>query len=559
MSEIEDIKCIFKGADTIPEILALAVDRFADKTSVKIGIDEKIDEYTFSQLKKDSDALSMRLKKLGAESEKIAVIGDVSYEWLVTYFGVIGSGNIVVPIDKNIGIAEIEKLLYMVGAAVLVFDTSCSHLAQHIEKSCISIKTFVCLQRTESFIGLFDFIGEQDGNLQSYEKVHADQTAMIVFTSGTTGESKGVMLSNQNICHNVLCSGYLLGKDCFKPEECVVPILPLHHMLQITAGILTPLLFWGMTVCIGNGLKDIPRTIARFKPALIVAVPMVAEGFYKQIMRRVQKDKKEDQMRFAIKFSNLLLKFGIDIRRIIFNKIIDSMGGKLRVLVCGGAFLDSDLVERFQEFGISLLNGYGITECSPVVSCNRVTCKKKNSVGLVAPKPYCQVKVENNEILIKGSIVMQGYYMDEESTKNAYCGSWFKTGDLGYLDDDNYLYITGRKKNLIILKDGNNISPEKIEKLIEQHPLIDSVFVYAVTKSKNEILVAAIHPDYAYAKETGIDDIEAEVEKVVAEINKSCPLYMHIETVEIHTEAFDKTALGKVRRFKYIMQEGDVI
>jgi len=552
MSEIASIVDDFAGADTIPALLSRAVDRFPNEIAVKTNVKGTIVEKTYLQLKKDSNAVSVNLKKMGIKANKVAFIGKICYEWVVTYFGVTGSRNIVVPIDKDLSMPEVEKLLCLADVSVLFFDDSNMDVAQYIRHHCKNVKLIVCFQPTESFPSLFDFNGEQGNTLPDDINVQADQTAMIVFTSGTTGESKGVMLSHQNICHNIICSIYLIGKDTFIHGECTVPILPPHHMLEITTGILAPMLFYGITICIGGGLKDVSKNLKQFRPVLLIMVPMVVEGIYKRIWSEAQKRRKGGRLKFAIKLSNLLLKLRIDIRRVLFRGVMDSLGGELRIIVCGGAHMDSDLVEKFRAFGITLLNGYGITECSPVVTCNPTNHIKRNSVGLVAPVPYCQVKIEGDEILIRGSIVMQGYYKEEVKTMEAFDREWFKTGDLGYLDKDNYLFITGRKKNLIILKDGNNISPEELEHSIEQHPLVDSVFVYAMHKNKADILVAAIHPNYKYAMDNGIDDSKATLEKVIVVINQKWPRYKRIQMVEVYEKAFDRTALGKVKRFKYI-------
>lgn len=551
MSDLSNILKILDNANTIPELLSYAAGRFQNQVAVKAKMKDKIIEKTFVQLKDDSDALSAKLEEMGFVQEKVAVIGGLCYEWLVTYFGVTGSGNIVVSIDKDLNPVDIEKLVLQADVSALFIDDSRLDLALHLGKQCSSIKRIVCFQSTDRFEGLFAFISKRCYDRPQKIPVPPGQTAMIVFTSGDAGDTKGAMLSHKNICHNVICSAYLLGKNLLRPGECTVPVLPVHHMFGITSSILTLTLYYGGTLCISGGLNDYFKSLKQFRPTVLVMVPMIVEGIYKKIWREAKKNGLEDRLIFRIKLSRFLLKLKIDIRRFLFREVLESLGGNLRVISCGGAFMDPSLVDKFRDFGITLLNGYGITECSPVVSSNRPNGMKRNSVGLVAPEPYCQVKIDNGEIMIKGSIVASGYYKDPVNTSKTFDGAWFKTGDLGYLDKDNYLYITGRKKDLIILKDGNNISPVEIEMTLEQHPLVDSAFVYAAKKNLSETLVAAIHPNAKYAAENHIDDIKSALDAIVDSINKLSPAFKRIRMVEVVEDSFDKSVLKKEKRNKF--------
>ncbi|MFC3749969.1 AMP-binding protein [Paenibacillus sp. GCM10012306] len=524
MNEILKIADILDGADTIPELLSNAVGRFQQQTAVKFKANGAIIEKTYVQLKADSDALSAAFEERGLAQINIGIIGDLSYEWMVTFFGVTGSGNTVVPIDKDLSLLNIERLILQADVVVLFVDGNRLYIAEELRQRCESLKVIVCFDNTERFQSLDEFSWERASKQPMAIRVHADHTAMIVFTSSAAGDHKGAMLSHRNLCHDVLCSVYLVGRGAFTPGECTVPVLPPHHMFAITPGILAPMLFYGITVCIGGGLNNYLKSVKQFSPAMLIMVPMIVEGIYKRILREAKKNGKENR------------------------EVLNMLGGELRTIICGGAYMDAELVDKFQALGITLLNGYGITECSPVVSCNRPGSIRKNSVGLVAPEPYCQVKINNGEIMVRGSIVMQGYYKDQRGTQEAFEEGWFKTGDLGYTDKDNYLYITGRKKDLIILKDGNNISPVEIEQAIEEHPLIDRSLVYAADKNGTEMLMAVIYPDYKYADNNGIDDVEAALNEVIHTINKSSPAFKRIRRVEVHEKAFDKQDMKKERR-----------
>jgi long-chain acyl-CoA synthetase len=321
-------------------------------------------------------------------------------------------------------------------------------------------------------------------------------------------------------------------------------------MFEMTAGLLAPL-YYGITICFGRGIKHISNDVKRVKPAVLVLVPMVVEGIYKRICLEISKSGNEKSFRRAIKLSNILRKFNIDLRSVLFKKIQESFGGKLRIVVCGGAYLDPDLVERFDELGISLRNGYGISECSPVVACNMEKKSKAGSAGFVAPSPYCEVKIVESEIYVRGTIVTQGYYQDAEATDQAFEEGWFKTGDLGYLDDEGFLFITGRKKNLIVLSDGNNISPEELEFHLEKIELISSVFVCDKKHHHATLVTACIYPDFEYAESMGVSDIKQKLEDEIQKINAIFPLYKRIQNIEIFDEDFSKTALGKIKRYAH--------
>jgi long-chain acyl-CoA synthetase len=322
-------------------------------------------------------------------------------------------------------------------------------------------------------------------------------------------------------------------------------------MFCLTANILTGF-YLGVSLCFGGGLKYISDNLKYFKPSVIVAVPLIVDSIYKRIRIEAKKGGRERKLKRAIYMSNILRKIKIDIRKILFKEVLNYFGGDLNVIVCGGAFLEPDLVTKYDEFGISLRNGYGITECSPVIACNVKKRIKIDSVGLIAPSPYCDIKIIDGEICIKGSIVMDGYYNDQTSTKEVFVNGYFKTGDTGYIDEDNYLYITGRKKNLIILSDGNNISPEELENHLEKIPLVKSVIVCAKKQASNTIIVAQIFPDYDYIAETDCIDVEKGLNEEIKKVNDGLPPHKKIQRMEIVETDFQKTALGKVKRYLHI-------
>lgn len=522
MSELERIIEFMGRADTIPELLSHSAGRYRHQTAVEAKQDGERLQKTYLQLKSDSDALSAALEARGLSQKHVAFIGGLSYEWLVAFFGVTGSGNIAVPIDKDLSLADLVTLVLQADISMLFVDSSQSHIVEQIGRSCEALEVIVCFQAGGPFSSITEFIRDTrcSEKLRSTH-VAADQAAMIVFTSSETGGYKGAMLSHRNICHNIICSVYLAGMEAFEPGGCTVVVLPPHHMFAVTSGMLVPLLFYGLTLCLSGGLSGYLSSIQQFRPSLLFMVPMLVEGMYKRISRE------------AARTGQLNLEF---------------FGGQLRTIICGGAYLDAELVEKYKQLGITLLNGYGITECSPLVSCNRPYGVISHSVGLVGPEPYCQVRIKDDEIQVQGSIVMKQYYKDCKSTEEAFDQGWFKTGDLGYLDQHNYLYITGRKKDLIILKDGNNISPVGIEQSIEQHPLVEQSLVYADDKKGAEMLVAIIHPDYDYAANNGFNDVKLALDDLIQALNNNSPAFKRIRRIEVSEKPFDKLALKKALR-----------
>ena len=488
-------------------------------------------------------AFSLRSSKIRAAN--IAIVGELCYDWIVAFLGTICSGNVAVPIDKDLSAEEMSEQLSRANADVVFFDRSCAQKAQHLtenapERKCISFEKHEGCESVEEYL-------ESENMPELGFEASPDAAAILIFTSGTTGVSKIVELTNRNICDDVYCC-YLFLKDAVKPGDKNIPVLPPHHMFALTANILTGL-YLGATLCFGGGVKKISDTIKYFKPSIMLLVPMIVESMYKKIWVEAKKQGRERTLKRAIKLSNVLRKIKIDMRKTLFRDILGNFGGNLKTIICGGAFLEPELVLKYEELGICLRNGYGITECSPVVACNLNKLNKPGSAGLIAPSPYCDVKIIDGEICVKGSIVMFEYYKDPAASKEAFVSGYFKTGDLGYVDRDHYLYITGRKKNLIISSDGNNISPEELEILFEKIPLVKSVMICAEEGPHHAMITARIFPDHGYAADNHIGDVKEALDAEVKKINAALPSYKRIQQVEVVEADFQKTALGKIKRY----------
>jgi long-chain acyl-CoA synthetase len=545
----------FKNIQTVPALIDYAVNRYGDLPAVKSKDKDLVVSISRRQIQQASFYVASLFAQKGIYGKHIAIIGNPGSDWLILFLAVVSSGNTAVLIDKNLDEQDIAQLMRQADVSHLVLDSSLSSKAPHLKSVLDPDNPGMSFGEEnggeiDGFFHLRHYLDEALNKTTCNPDIaiHPDQDAVIVFTSGATGNSKAVLLSHKNICDKV-CGILHIIRD-FPPGEHGISVLPPHHILEVTAGLLAPLCY-GATFCFGGGLKYLSRNIKFFQPVFMLVVPMVVEGFYKQILNEIRRKGKEKQMTQIIRLSNLLRLLKIDLRRWLFKSIHDVFGGKIRTIFCGGAFLDPELVKRFDEWGLPLCDGYGITECTSAVSCNLPHQQKLGSVGMPLPAPFCEVKIDDGEILVRGSIVMKEYYNDKEATQQVFSDGWFKTGDLGYIDADGFLFITGRKKNLIILSDGNNISPEELETLLENLPLIKSVFVCAKEHNNLSMITACIHPDFEYARENGIENLQMELERQTAQINASLPFYKRIQRIELCEDDFEKTPLGKVKRHKY--------
>ncbi|MEG2203261.1 MAG: AMP-binding protein, partial [Christensenellaceae bacterium] len=407
----------------------------------------------------DINALGNALLGLGLEGKNIAVIGETSYEWIITYFAVTCGVGVIVPIDKELPEAEIANIIDDSSAACVVYSQTFDEIFENLKGQLKTVDCYIKMNQIEELIAQ----GEQK-NL-GYESKKIDEYAMstILYTSGTTGKSKGVMLTHNSIvCASAGGLSLLedgLGKVCMS-------VLPVHHSFECTHGIMM-MIQNGTTICINDSLRNLLPNLQFFKPDFVFVVPLFVDMMYKKVWANIKANGKEEEMRALILKSNDLLAQGIDKRAEFFGSVKDAFGGNLSLILCGGAPLSSALAQGFREIGIDIINGYGITECSPLVAVNRRRCFKDGTVGL--PIACNEIKIEhadedgNGEIWVKGGNVMLGYYKNAAATAKAMCDGWFDTGDIGKIDEEGFLVISGRMKNLIVLANGKNIYPEEIE------------------------------------------------------------------------------------------------
>ncbi|MGG0823588.1 AMP-binding protein [Paenibacillus turicensis] len=465
------------------------------------------------------------------KNSKIALIGENSYEWLVSYFAAVIGSNVIVPIDKDLSIQEIYRIAEDSGVEAIVYSNDYCDVAEELQTRSSKIRCFFNMKNMDEYRekGQADVQHKEDF---INNEIEPDQLCTIIYTSGTTGKPKGVMLSNRNLASNIAgaCQNF------FATDSSML-VLPLHHTFALTS--ILCMFNWGVRIPINSSLKKFNSDLKQFKPYCMFLVPMFVESMYKRIWEVASEKKITTKLKRAIGMSNCLRRIGIDIRRVLFKQIIDEFGGKLEFIVSGGAFLEEKYIKGFEEFGITVLNGYGVSECSPVVAVNRNKYYSYKSVGL--PLVSNKVKIGtcdqegNGPILVKGPNVMLGYYNNEEATNNAICDGWFNTGDIGYLDSNGFLYITGREKNLIILSNGKNIYPEEIESELMKCEWIHEVIVYG----QDNCLHAAIF------SEQGDQDA---IRKFITTYNYGKPVFKQIHKVTFREVEFEKTTTKKIKR-----------
>ena len=480
---------------------------------------------SYKEFKEDVEALGTYFISKGYNRTHVAVIGENSYFWIVTYFATVNSNNIIVPLDKEASVDDLKYLVEKSDTTVIVHSHDFFDEAQ-----ATGCDTLIDMNDLHNII-------KEGKNLinngdSSYKNTEINENVMctLVYTSGTTSEPKGVMLSHLNIVFDTIAT----SKSVLIPDSALV-MLPIHHTYGFVASLTIPMLV-GSSIFINSSMRKLMDDIKYAKPKYIACVPLIAETFYKKVQDNIKNTGKDTLIKKLLVISNALCKCGIDIRRNLFKKIIDAFGGNLEILVIGGAPINENCVIGFHNFGINVLCGYGITECSPIVSTMRNNHYEPKSMGTV--HPGVEVKIKDGEIQVKGNIVFGGYYKNETATQEAFDGEWFKTGDLGEYKD-NMLYINGRIKNLIILTNGKNVSPEELEqKFCDNISEINEIIVY----ENDGIIVAEIYcADADDAKKN-------EIKNKILNFNKTLPTYKQTGKVVFRDTEFPKTTTKKIKR-----------
>jgi len=558
--------------DDMRSLVEEAAQNFTDSIAISYKEnywDKEVRKITFTQWRDDVRNLGTALISCGFREKTIAIVGENSYGWCCSFFGVMAIGSVTVPVDKELPAEDIDGIITTTDCKAVIFGKSSEARIKEILNNGgfrtvdtlisvapeSSIGTTVLNGRKLTSLAALQAEGERlykDGDNSYYDyKIDVNKLASIVFTSGTTGKGKGVMLSQANIGLDMT-----LGMYNFDITRKTLHVLPPHHTFGSTVNYVGHL-SQGCEVYISSGIKHVSDEIREQQPTHLILVPAFLEVMNRKIWTTARKSGKEGLLKAMMKVSDLLRKVGIDVRKKLFASVLSAFGGKLELIICGGAKLYEEIINTFDSLGITILNGYGITECSPLISANRNRYRKPGSVG--TPILACRVKIDNpdengeGEICVKGPNVMLGYYNNPEATAEVFDkDGFFHTGDYGKLDEEGWIYITGRKKNLIILSNGKNVYPEEIEADLQKVEGVAEVVVYAgesrVQKDKITI-VAEVFPDSDLLKDKGITDLQAYFEDQVRQLNAKMPPYKAVKRVKLRDTEFQKNTSRKITRF----------
>ena len=519
---------------------------------------------SYKEAKKDVDSLGTALVSMGFKDKHIGVIGENSYHWAISYLAVACGTGVVVPLDKELTEPELKQL-------VLDGEIACVFCDEKFKDTFIEIKNSGETQLTtvvnmeidedrDDELSILTLIAKgkkllEEGNREFVDAViERDKMGVLLFTSGTTGMSKGVMLSHGNIVEVLMTAPTIVN---VVPEDIFFSVLPIHHTYECTCGFLMPL-YRGASLAFCEGLKYIVKNISEIKPTMFLCVPLIMESIYKKIWTQAKKSGMEKKLKTLLKINRITKKVGINI---VPKKITDVFGGRMKTMICGGAAIDPAILDGINDFGISCLQGYGLTECAPICALNPDVGMKSASAGY--PPPGIEIKIDNpdeetgiGEICTRGPNVMLGYYKNEEATREVLIDGWFHTGDLGYIDKENFVYITGRKKSVIITKNGKNVYPEEIEYYLGKIPYVGESFVWgkdneesgetlinATIRLDEEEIKQALGEDYS--DQQALDLVWEEVDK----LNAQLPYFKKIRKIDIRKREFEKTTAKKIKRF----------
>ena len=539
------------------ELLITSKDLYKEKTAFLTKEGGQYMPVTFRQFYDDCVCLATAFNEMGLSGKHIGVIGENSYRWAVTYLAVASMGSVIVPMDKELPKEETAPLIEIAQLEAIVYSKKC-------EETVADAKINNKINMEEDFSALVKkgrALREKGDKFFEGVKIDPEVMSVLLFTSGTTSNSKAVMLSQKNIVTNIMAMCKMVYVD---ENDTLLSVLPMHHTYECTCGFLAPY-YRGCTIAFCEGLRHIQKNLKECRATIMLCVPLLADTLYKRVMQGIKKKGKEETVKKAIKISNFLLKFGIDIRRKLFAEIHESIGGKLSRLVCGAAATDPQTAAGMRALGIDVIQGYGLTECAPICAVNRFEHYRDAAAGL--PMPGMDVKITDpddegvGEIIVKGDNVMLGYYKNPEATAEVMKDGYFKTGDLGYIDKKGFVYITGRQKNVIVTKNGKNIFPEELETYLGRSPYISESMVYGVDNDEGDTdIYVQIVPSYEDIEEMnggpmGTEDVQHLIEEEVKKVNHTLQNFKRISKVIIRHEEFAKTTTKKIKRHVELNKE----
>ena len=559
--------------NTMQEVFEDVTVKFKDNVLITQKFDHKgkFEDITYGKFREDVIGLGTGLiEYLGLRDKRVVIISETTYEWYVSYMALLCGVGIAVPMDKELPENEFENLVKRSKASAVIFSHRKKELVDKVRDRLDGVEYFIEMYSDaelngkdvgfETIKNIGNKLYENGNNALLDTKIDKDEFKVLIFTSGTTSASKGVMVCNRNLTENVYaCQCYVY----LKPKDKLFSVLPLHHTYESTIGFLYPF-SQGASVAVCEGLKYLVSNLKETKPTAILAVPLLLENLYKKINQNIKKSGKETIVNSMIHVTNALKAVGIDIKRKVFAEILENLGGNLRIIVSAAAPMDKKIAKWLEDIGIEFLQGYGLTETAPISALTPESDPRTGSVGKAVV--CAQIKINNpnedgeGEVWIKSSTLMLGYYEMEEETKKVVKDGWFNSGDIGYLDKDGYLYITGRSKNVIVTANGKNIYPEEIELILGNIPYISECMVYGKGEKDNLTVSVKVIPNYTYIKENVKEDMTDEeiynlIWEEIKKVNKTLTSYKAIKCLEIKKDEFEKTTTMTIKRFAEIKKE----
>ncbi len=545
----------------VRDMLRSSCEIYSEKT---LFLEKKDGEYaptTYKQYLSDVNALGTKLIDMGLKGQKIAVVGPACYHWALSYMAVLCGVGVIVPLDKELPKEEIVNLIEVADVKMIIYSDKVKTIDDDIK---VEHKVKMGME-LEALVEEGRVLLENGDTSYITAEIDPEEMAVLLFTSGTTGMAKGVMHSHRTLCTNLHAMPKMFR---IYEEDIFLSVLPIHHTYECTCGFLCPI-YLGCTIAYCEGLRHIVKNLKETKASIMLGVPLLFETMYKNINKQIDKGGKRELVNKALKISGAAKKVGINLTKILFKDVHAALGGGIRAFISGAAAIDPEVAEGFRAFGINLVQGYGLTECAPIAALNRDFYFRDDAAGL--PLPGVEIKIDNpneegvGEILIKGGNVMMGYYNAPELTAEAIVDGWYHSGDLGYMDENSFVYITGRMKDVIVTKNGKNIFPAELESYLGRSNYISESLVFGKEKNNDLAVCAQVIPNYEevealLGKDYTEQQLIALIKEEIKKVNEIVQDYKRVVSFSIRIRPFDKTTTQKIKRFKTenISEEGNI-
>ncbi len=558
---------------SIQDMLLKSARKYQNKLALEDIAGTPISKLTYQQLLDSVLRFGNALKSLGInERTHIGVIGENRVQWGITYLTSMVFNHVIIPIDKNLTTNEILNIIHESEAELIVFSGAFDSIMRekmHLIKRMKHFISMDLLTAKDGFLSMVEMINStKPAETSELPEIITSDVAEIIFTSGSLGRAKGVMLSQGNLKSNLTSMVSMLF---IYPEDRFLSVLPMHHTYECTCGFLCPL-YCGSSAHYAQSLKTVVDDLQKVRATMLLGVPLLFDKMFKRIYKSINEDKTKSKIiRPLIKLTDVVEKVGWkSFKKLVFKELHEKFGGSIRIFIAGGAAPDPKVAKGLREFGFNFVQGYGLTETSPILTLNRLNNFKDDAAGL--PLPGVQLKIRNpdakgiGEIFTKAPNVMLGYYKNEKLTEDSFEDGWFKTGDVGFIDNDGFLHISGRKKNVIIAKNGENVFPEEIEDILNRSPYVLESLVYGEKDPKHdEIIAVQLVTDaeafIEYSENNNIpiteELVQQTISKVIKDVNKELPAFKQIKKFYVRQAEFEKTTTQKIKRYLVSNENGN--